>query len=242
MAKLILKYEASVVREIPLQKALITIGRAPGNDVVIDNPAVSSQHAKLRLQEGGFLLEDLESLNGTFLNNQRIRQSPLKDGDAIMIGKHTLEFQAESEAGNPAAGDTDEAGNLPGAGLTFVLDTKQRREFLAKATSIAVEGATTANKVGCLLVLKGKTSHKEYILTSNMSVIGKDSGATVHLKHWFSPRVAAVITRRGDHYEIAPSEAKTTQVNFKTLVSPQELNQGDVIRVGRVHLQFFFRE
>ena len=98
MAKLTLKYEASVIKEIPLRKPQLSVGRAPDNDVVIDNLAVSGHHAKLLVEEGRFLVEDLSSMNGTFLNNQRIRRSPLKDGDEILIGKHCLVFQDEGHS------------------------------------------------------------------------------------------------------------------------------------------------
>src|SRR5438045_5375681 len=95
MAKLILMYESSVLKEGTIAKPLLSIGRAPGNDIVVDNLAVSSNHAKVVVDQTKVLVEDLNSLNGTFLNNQRIRKSELKDGDQIIIGKHTLVFRDE---------------------------------------------------------------------------------------------------------------------------------------------------
>ena len=247
MAKLILKYEASVLKEFKLHKPMLSIGRAPGNDIVIDNRAVSGQHAKLLVEDGRFMVEDLNSLNGTFLNNQRIRKSPLQDGDEILIGKHTLQFQDEGMANMPVymAPGWEMSKDEPRAAVqTVVLDTKKRREFLAKATSIATEGASeAASKVACLVTLKGKTNQKEYILTSKLCIIGKDPRASVQVKHWFAPKVAAIITRRGNHFDISPSEkAKATRVNSQPLAGPQELKEGDLIQVGRVQLQFYFRE
>jgi pSer/pThr/pTyr-binding forkhead associated (FHA) protein len=247
MAKLVLKYEASVLKEIPLKKPSISIGRAPGNDVVIDNLAVSGHHAKLLVESGRFLVEDLNSLNGTFLNNQRIRRSPLKDGDEILIGKHTLQFFDEGAEGVALfAGPGWEKDQRPlTAEQTVVLDTKKRREFLAKATSIATEGASSeaAEKVACLVVLRGRTNQREYILTSRISVIGKDPGAFVRLRGWFLPKVAAIITRRGTHFDIAPSEkAGSTRINSEPLTAARELNEGDLVEVGRTQLRFYFRE
>ena len=74
MAKLILRFEAAVLKEIPLQKASLSIGRLLGNDIVIDNLAVSGYHARLSLDQDHYVLEDMNSLNGTFLNNQRVRR------------------------------------------------------------------------------------------------------------------------------------------------------------------------
>jgi pSer/pThr/pTyr-binding forkhead associated (FHA) protein len=243
MAKLILKYEAAVLKEIPLQKQTVSIGRSPGNDVVVDNLAVSGSHARLVVEQGKFAVEDLNSLNGTFLNGQRIRKSELKDGDEILIGKHSLVFQ-------------DEGGALPWAQVeatkpvvkaegTMVLDTKKRREFLAQATAIASEGASSAaqDKLGCLTVLAGKTDQHEYILTSKLCVIGKSDMASVRLRGWFAPKVAAIINRREGRYEIAPSQKSgATKINSEPLSAPRELKEGDLIQIGGVQLQFYFRE
>ena len=247
MAKLILKYEAKVIKEIPLRKPLVVIGRAPGSDVLIDNLAVSGHHAKVLVEEGRFFVEDMSSLNGTFLNSQRIRKSPLKSGDEISIGKHSLVFEDEGH-GQPifmgSGWEKREEVDAP-AELTVVLDTKKRREFLAKATAIATEGASpeAVEKLGCLVSLAGRTNHKEYILNGKLWMIGKDPRASVQLKGWFLPRVAAIINKRGKHYDIAPSErAGTTHINGKPLAAPQELNEGDLIEIKKIKLQFFFRE
>ena len=247
MAKLTLKYEASVIKEIPLRKPQLSVGRAPDNDVVIDNLAVSGHHAKLLVEEGRFLVEDLSSMNGTFLNNQRIRRSPLKDGDEILIGKHCLVFQDEGHGmpifAGPGYEKTQEVPQA--ADATVVLDTKKRREFLAKATAIAMEGASpeSTEKLGCLVALAGKTNQKEYILSGKLWMIGKDPRASVQIQGWFLPKVAAIINKRGRHYDIAPSErGGTTRVNGKALTAPQELKEGDLIEIRKVKFQFFFRE
>ena len=122
---------------------------------------------------------------------------------------------------------------------------KKRREFLAKATAIAMEGASpeSTEKLGCLVALAGKTAQKEYILNGKLWMIGKDPGASVRIQGWFIPKVAAIITKRGRHYDIAPSEqAGITRINGQKLTAPQELNEGDLIQIRKVKFQFFFRE
>lgn len=245
MAKLILKFEAKVLKEIPLQKASVSIGRTPGNDVVIDNLAVSGHHAKLVVEEGHYVVEDLSSLNGTFLNNQRIRRSALKDGDEITIGKHTMVYQEEGGIPPELAATMERTQQLEGAEQTVVLDTKKRREFLAKATAVASEGSSPAavEKFGCLKVLAGRTDQREYILTSKLSVIGKSRDASVRLKGWFAPKVAAIIHHHEGRYDIAPSgKAGVTKVNSEGLSASRELREGDTIQIRGVQLQFFFRE
>ena len=94
-----------------------------------------------------------------------------------------------------------------------------------------------------LVALAGKTNHKEYILSGKLWVIGKDPNATVQLKGWFLPKVAAIINKRGQHYDIAPSErAGITRVNGQPLHAPQELKEGDLIEIKKAKLQFYFRE
>ena len=248
MAKLILRFEAAVLKEIPIQKSTLSIGRLPGNDIVIDNLAVSGYHARLILDEDHYVIEDLSSLNGTFLNNQRVRRGSLKDGDAIVIGKHTLLFRGESGIRVQVAAAESEPVHKPVLGTTVNLDTKQRREFLAQATSItgqASAGSPGSHKelLGSLVVLQGRTDQHEYILTSKLCVIGKSDMASVRLKGWFAPRVAAIINRREGRYDIAPPDrAGATRINSDVLSAPRELHGGDIIQIGRVKMQFHFRE
>jgi pSer/pThr/pTyr-binding forkhead associated (FHA) protein len=239
MAKLILKYEASVLKEISLKQASITIGRTPGNDVVIDNLAVSGHHAKVYYETDKFVLEDLNSLNGTFVNNQRVRKSYLKNGDEILIGKHTLTFQ--DEGGPPPPAEEDSERTLPVAKLdqTVVLDTRKRREFLQQAGGAA---PGIVQKVGCLTVLSGKTDQNEYLLTSKLSMIGKSPMASVKLKGWFAPDVAAVINKREGSYQIAPSGKGGAKVNGQSISGPLDLKDGDLIEVAGVKMQFSYRE
>lgn len=248
MAKLILRFEGATLKEIPLEMASLSLGRLAGNDIVIDNLAVSGYHARLSLDGGHYVLEDLNSLNGTFINNQRVHKASLKDGDEIVIGKHTLTFSDEGGISAQAAAARDEPVRNPVLGTTVNLDTKQRREFLAHATTLSTVKvptgtAETNDLLGSLIVLQGKTDQQEYILTSKLSVIGKSSMASVRLKGWFAPKVAAIINRREGRYDIAPPDSKgAARVNSEVLRAPRELQGGDIIEIGRVKMQFNFRE
>ena len=77
MAKLVLKFEGSLLQEVPINAQPITIGRAPENVIPIDNLAVSNHHARIFTENGHLVIEDLNSLNGTFVNDQRIKRSAL---------------------------------------------------------------------------------------------------------------------------------------------------------------------
>lgn len=69
-----------------------TIGRSPQNDLFLDDVTVSRHHARILADAEGFLVEDLNSLNGTYVNRKRIERHQLIDGDELQVGKFKLEF------------------------------------------------------------------------------------------------------------------------------------------------------
>src|SRR5215468_11269286 len=97
MAKLILKFEQNILKEVGLSQAPLTIGRLPDNLLQIDNLAVSGHHAKIYWEQDHYVVEDLGSLNGTYVNNQRVGKATLKSGDLMTIGKHLVQFKDEGQ-------------------------------------------------------------------------------------------------------------------------------------------------
>ena len=95
MAKLILSMDGQVLKEIPLSKERITIGRKAHNDVQIDNLAVSGEHAVIVTILNDSFLEDLGSTNGTMVNGQRVSAVALNPGDMIQLGTTTLTFRVD---------------------------------------------------------------------------------------------------------------------------------------------------
>ena len=90
MLKIELKFKDSVLKTIVLDKEVISIGRHSDNDIHIDSLSVSSQHARIVKYHKKYIIEDLDSTNGTYLNKKRISKEKLADNDVITIGKHTL--------------------------------------------------------------------------------------------------------------------------------------------------------
>jgi hypothetical protein len=77
---------------VPLLGDAFTIGRSPQNDLFLDDVTVSRHHARVIVDADGFLAEDLNSLNGTYVNRKRIERHQIADGDELQIGKFKLEF------------------------------------------------------------------------------------------------------------------------------------------------------
>jgi hypothetical protein len=98
MAKIYLKFNGAVIKEYKLAKDETTFGRKPNNDIVIGHPTISGFHGKIRKDGDRFIVEDLNSTNGTFLNGQRIKAAALHDRDKVGAAGHILEFVVDDAA------------------------------------------------------------------------------------------------------------------------------------------------
>jgi pSer/pThr/pTyr-binding forkhead associated (FHA) protein len=240
MARLVLKFEGAVLKEVPLGNRAITIGRGPDNDIQVDNLAVSTYHARVYAEAGRLVVEDLSSLNGTFVNGLRVERAMLSDGDAIEIGKHHIVVDQQHDAAVPL--DSHRKITAPKVNETMVLDTKARREMFEQAAALGERSQISPSRVRVptLVVLAGRTDHKEYQLIDRLTVIGKSEMASVRLRGWFAPNVAAQIHKRDDGYYLGLGD-RVPLVNGEAIAGPTRLNDGDVIAVGRVRLSFLFR-
>jgi pSer/pThr/pTyr-binding forkhead associated (FHA) protein len=268
MARLYLTFEERVIREVALSGGVVTIGRQPDNLLQIDNPAVSGYHARVSYEKDHYTLEDNDSFNGTYVNNQRVSSATLADGDKIVIGKHTIVFRAQAAEGVSASAKSfdrtvsmqsqmDQA-RLPQLDHTVILDTKRAKEMLARSAAAAAGSGVTKDsngtsssrspagaalrgrRMGKLTVLGGRTDRQNYLLTSKLSAIGKSKLATIRLKRWFAPSIAASIQQREDTYFIVTAAKKSKiQVNGKDIGERQEeLKTGDVIELSGIKVKF----
>jgi hypothetical protein len=245
MPKLVLKFENSVLKEMPVGSKEVSIGRSPENGMVIDNPAVSHYHARVFNEEGRLMLEDFGSMNGTFVNGQRVKMVTLKPGDSVAIGKHTIVISESKDLDGFASVDGNGAKPpAPKINETVMLDTKERREFLQKVAAVgeSAQVAPSRLKVATLVVRKGRTNQREYSLNDKLTVVGKSGMATVKLKGWFAPKVAAQITRRDDRTYYIGAADKTPSVNGLPITHPTVLSSGDVIAVAGIELEFLYRD
>jgi pSer/pThr/pTyr-binding forkhead associated (FHA) protein len=122
MLKIELKYQGMKLQTFETNSDEITIGRNPKNDIRVDNPAVSNSHAAVRKVMNTYYIEDLDSTNGTFVNEKKIARYELLDGDEVIIGKHSLIF----------SNIRNRKHSLPDFDQTVILDTKKQKELLKK--------------------------------------------------------------------------------------------------------------
>ncbi|MCU7938795.1 MAG: FHA domain-containing protein [gamma proteobacterium symbiont of Bathyaustriella thionipta] len=92
MAFLRIQIENNQYKDYDLKEGRTSIGRSPDSDIVIENPSVSNEHARLNFDQHHFFLTDLRSSNGTFLNGKKILHVKLADGDMINFASVPVTF------------------------------------------------------------------------------------------------------------------------------------------------------
>ena len=131
MPVITLKYKDKVLDKYQIGIGqTVTIGRNESNDIVIDNLAVSANHARIESVSASFIIKDLESTNGTFVNEQLVSAHGLRNNDVILIGKHTLIFDRSDLDRRITQEDTDKLDEK-----TRALDTAEYRELIDRAKS-----------------------------------------------------------------------------------------------------------
>jgi pSer/pThr/pTyr-binding forkhead associated (FHA) protein len=222
MPKMIVSIDEVVIKEVQLTKDKTTLGRRPYNDIVIDNLAVSGEHAVLQMTGSEVLLEDLNSTNGTYLNGKAIKKQQLQNGDSIEIGKYKIKF-----VGDGAAVDFDK---------TMVV---QARPVVAPVAPIAPAARPTAplhsaEPFGAaafhasIKVLSGAASGREVPLTKVVTTIGKPGVAV------------AAITRRQQGFVVHHVEgAGNPTLNGSPITAdPVPLKNGDLVELAGTRMQF----
>ena len=234
MAKLILKFKETTLQEIALTQSPITIGRDPDNDVVIDNLAVSRYHVKIFQGDGQYVIEDLNSGNGTFVNEKQVTKDILRDRDEILVGKHTLVFVSEEK---PLIEERKERSF---AEETVLVNPKALAERMSRRAGkqSAIEEQLPRVE-GSIVIISGGVEQERIALTQGITIGGKSHMADIKLRGWFVGNTAFMISRRPEGFFITHSKGKRmTKVNGTVVATQRELRDGDVITVGATKMQF----
>jgi hypothetical protein len=220
MPKLVLSLDGVVLREINLSKERTTIGRRSHNDVVIDNLAVSGEHAVIFTSGADTYLEDLGSTNGTTVNGQPIKKHLMQAGDTVEVGKYKLKYLVDGAAPD---GEVD-------------IDTSQplRREFYGPGPAtiqVRLPGGGVDEQApasATIKIMSGANAGRELALVKALTTIGRPG------------HQVAVITRRPTGYFIAHVEGDSfPSVNGNSLGSAAHpLKDKDVIELAGVKMEF----
>jgi predicted component of type VI protein secretion system len=234
MARAILVFNKKVIKEYPFDKDNMTIGRNEGNDIVIDNLAVSGLHARIDKTEDTYILTDLQSTNGTFVNDKRITSHRLQHKDKIIVGKHLLFFAlSKEEQGEVTEAELDK---------TMILDTARQKDLLAKqAEKKGMEVPIKKEKIGVISFIDG-SDQGEIQLTKKLTKIGKAETSEIRLGGLLMPPTAATISRRPNGYAITTTGGKTVKVNNQAIQESHFLKDFDTIEIGSYKFQFYTQE
>lgn len=239
MPKLLLKFNAAVIKEVAFDKPSVTVGRKDDNDIVIDNPAISGHHCKLTMEGGGYYVEDLESTNGTFVNEKKIKKSGLHNNDVVGLAKHALVFLNEAEAAAAAGAPTDEASDK-----TMVLTPQKQAELVAASAAAAKPAGP--EKAGWLRVLKGAAdANAEFELKGMSTYIGKSDRVQIQIKgsglFGSAPEVAASVHRKPEGFVLVAVTEGYPVVNGAKVSGSVVLKEGDMIDCGATTMVFELR-
>ncbi len=245
-AKLILSMDGAVLKEYPLNKERTTIGRKPHNDIVIDNLAVSSEHAAIVTILNDSFLEDLDSTNGLTVNGTPTKKHFLQNNDLIEIGKYKLKYLNDQPTQTSAA-DFEKTMVLRAPvrtaaavkmdeGFTktqvdVAMHKPENTQFNATGSRTAADTTGGQPPAAVVQILNGPNSGKELELIKNLTTLGKP-GVQV-----------AVLARRPHGYFITHVEGGSfPTVNGSSIgEQPHQLGDHDLIELAGVKMEFYFK-
>ncbi len=240
-ARIILSMDGMIIKEFPLGKERVTIGRRATNDIVIDNLAVSGEHAAIITILHDSFLEDLDSTNGLSVNGAITKKHFLQNNDLIEIGKHALRFVTD-QISHTSAADIEKTMMMRGTAKPAAPSAEveqptggftQTQVILDKpvAPVVAPPVEKPAGKSAAVQILSGPNAGKELELVKSLTTLGKP-GMQV-----------AVLARRPQGFFITHVEGEVyPSVNGQLLnEQPRQLNDHDLIDLAGVKMEFYFK-
>ena len=226
MPKLTLVVERRALKVYDIDRPVIRIGREVGLDVVIDNVSVSRRQMEIGLQDGQWVVRDLDSGNGTFLNGRRLGGSEtLKRGDEISFGKFSLFFDHVPAEPAPELYASKAASAEPG------------RTLLLKPEELAKLRTTIAEKRRAHLRWQAGGAEGTFPLTDGSVVVGRSDLCDLRVA-CRAPKHHLLIGRDGSHFEARNlSRWYRMRVNGEPRTRAT-LRDGDEIAIGGLRLTF----
>lgn len=215
MPRMIVSIDSVVIKEVELTKERTTLGRRPYNDIVIDNLAVSGEHAVIHMADDGVEIEDVGSTNGTYVNAKAVTRQELRNGDIIEVGKYKIRFLQEAE------GENFEKTMLVKPGMVSP-------SMVAPRAAAAATPQAAVPLSAVIRVMSGAAAGREVALLKVVTTIGKPGVAV------------ASITKRHQGHVLAHVEGPDRPLLNGTPMgeAPVSLKHGDRITLAGTEMQF----
>jgi hypothetical protein len=228
MGKLVVSLDGVVIKEVQITKDKTTLGRRPYNDIVIDNLAVSGEHAVLQMVGADVFIEDLNSTNGTYINGKAIKKQLLAHNDTVEIGKYKIKYLVDESGEYEKTMIMRPGGSAPPAYASPAQPMAAGGAPMSAASSPYGGVTPSAQTPASIKVLNGAAAGREVTLTKVVTTVGKP-GVQV-----------ASITKRPNGYAFAHVEGSVRpSINGVTLVGDSvPLRNGDVIELAGTQMQF----
>lgn len=216
MPKMIVSIDGVVIKEVQLTKDRTSLGRRPYNDIVIDNLAVSGEHAVLQMSGNEVYLEDLNSTNGTYVNGKAVKKLLLQNSDTVEIGKYKIKYVNEAQ---PAGFEKTMIIKAGSAGLVAPPPG---------GAPVAAPADAGGNISAAIKVMSGAAAGREVALVKVVTTIGKPGVAV------------AAITKRPQGFVVAHVEGagKPTLNGAPIGAEPVVLKNGDMLELAGTQMQF----
>ncbi len=235
MGKLVVSLDGVVIKEVQITKDKTTLGRRPYNDIVIDNLAVSGEHAVMQMVGADVFIEDLNSTNGTYINGKAIKKQLLTHNDTVEIGKYKIKYLVDESNDFERTMIVRPGSSAPAPGVHTPMQPSHApapaHAAAAADSHFAPLGTPAPVQPASIKVLNGAAAGREVVITKVVTTVGKP-GVQV-----------ASITKRPNGYAFAHVEgASRPSINGVPLVGDSvPLRNGDVIELAGTQMQFIFR-
>jgi pSer/pThr/pTyr-binding forkhead associated (FHA) protein len=219
MPKIVVRHQNQTLAEFALHPGVNSIGRLPTHTVCIENLGISRNHAFILgdIEEKVFVLEDLKSLNGTYVNKKRVHKHLLQNGDVITIGQHALEFREESLQSRPSS------------------------KAVASPNALEPAAGAAASAIAKGAILEDLADAKRYPLVKDVIFFGNSSADDIHIPGLMVGKNFASLNKRGDTWiaNLLVKRFSHLRLNGEDIVSAK-LKDRDVLDVAGLRFRFLF--
>ncbi len=209
LSKLTLSFKGQELRVFPVLRGHMVLGSDPACTLHIDSLALQPQHAEFITENHSTVLKDLNTPDGTFVNQEKIREVTLKDGDLIRVGKHTLTYKYAEEPEE-------------------IVEKQPVNDTPTMAEPEPEPSMELDKRLGWIQIMSGQNLGKTLSLNRSMTNLGKPGVAT-----------ACIARRNGGYFISHLEGKHPPKVGSNPVEQPMKLTDGDTITIGNIKMQFY---